>query len=229
MNVFELRTKYNELLEFTADSEVDYHGRFACECYGLNAAWKANPVPIDIELKRPPKGTIAPVAMSDFCVLRADLADALAPFLPGMLRGRVTFRNFRPPADHPGWVTCFPGSGRGVETYRGPYCRHVRCPWECGSMGGNLVGWARGAIVRRDIGDQLAFFGRVAEAIYVRDTVIEEARLRERFPDLSPYEFPVVDEPLDGEVLPGDPDWDGVFRPTEMPALPDDDDPWIER
>ena len=229
MRVFELYTRYDDLLELTADSEREYRRRFACkQCFGLSKEWRANPTPIDIELRRPPKGSIAAVADSGLCVLRTDLADALSAFLPGLMQGRVAFHKYTPPKSHPGWVTCFPDTGSDIDTYRGPYCRHVICVGGCGGIG-NLIGWARGAVLRRDIGDKLAFFGQVATYIYVQDSVLEQAKLRERFPDLRPYEFPVVDEPLDGEVLPGDPEWDGVFRPAPPPEFPGDDDPWVER
>jgi hypothetical protein len=48
--------------------------------------------------------------------------------------------------------------------------------------------------------------------IFVTDTLIADLDLKQRFPDLRLEECPVVDEPLDGETLPGDPEWDGVLR-----------------
>lgn len=229
MRVFELRTKYDELLSLTNDCDAIYQDLHACEgCGGLGANWRASPVAIDLVLRRPPKGSIAAVGGCGLCILRADLAGILAPYFSDLLCGRVKFRNHTPDRKHPGWVGCFPSSGKGIETYRGPYCRHVFCTSGCGGDG-NQIGWARGAIVRKDIGKQRAFFGEVARDVYITDDVLSDTDLLARFPDLRPYEFPVVDKPLDGEVLPGDPEWDGVFRPAPPPEFPGDDDPWVER
>lgn len=227
MRCFELRSRYDELAQATWASEKDYREKHACEqCYGLGAAWRAHPVAIDFDLLGAPRGPIAVIGGCDASVIRADLARALAPHLPRPLFGRVDLKKPRA-TDVPGrWVTCVAGEGRGIDTERGPYCRHVFCA-TCGA-GGNCVGWARGAILHRDIIGRSAFFSNGLRDILVTDALINELDLKRRFPDLRFREFPVVEGPLDGQVLPGDPEWDGIFRPRPKPSLPGDDSPWVQ-
>lgn len=215
MKCYRLYTKYDDLLERTTASEREWRATHACkQCGDPSAAWRAKPVPIDVEVVRSPRGPIASIGGGFVAaVLRADLARTLSPYLLKPLFGSVSVR--RPTAtDHPGrWVTCTPGEGWGINTERGKYCRHGPGCRECGRSGGNWIGWASGAVVRRDIDDRLAFFGDGYGQVFVTDALIDQLDLRKRFPDLRFYEYEVVDEPLDGEALPGDPDWDGIFRP----------------
>ena len=225
MKCYNLYTKYDDLLKMTWENVKEYRAAHACtQCFGASAAWRAHPVPIDIEIIHSPRGPIAVVGDCFPIVMRADLAETLTPYLPSPLFGRVTV--IKPKlTDRPGmWVTCAPGEGCGVETGRGKYCRHVFCVGGCGG-GGNLVGWANGAVLRRDIGDRLAFFGSDLQTVFVTDALIGKLDLKKRFPDLRFYEYDVVDEPLDGEVLPGDPGWDGIFRSGPDVFVPEDVEP----
>ena len=59
-------------------------------------------------------------------------------------------------------------------------------------------------------------------SLFADARLIAEENIKERFPNpkLRMYPVPVVPEPLDGEVLPGDPGWDGVFKKTPLPIPP---------
>lgn len=215
-----LYTKYgaDDLLDLTPASQKEYLTAHACPaCHGASAAWRANPVAFDIEIERSPGGPIAVVRRGCFAsVMRSDLADALKPYLPEPLFGRVSVLKPKP-SDSPGrWVTCVPGEGRGVQTERGEFCRHGICAGGCGAIR-LLVTSVRGGVVQRSVGDRLAFFGdEHFYDVFVTDALIAKLDLKKRFRDLRFYQYDILDEPEDGEVLPGDPGWDGVFRGPRM-------------
>lgn len=225
MKCYELLSKVDEVLTLTLASDKEYRAAHACkQCRSASAAWRAHPVALDVEVIKAPRGPISTIGGGCFAsVLRADLARVLAPHLPRPLFGKVAVR--KPTAtDHPGrWVSCVPGEGRGIDVERGLYCCHVFCKLACGNSG-NWIGWASGAVVRRTIGDRLAFFSNRLD-IFVTDALVEKLDLKKKFPDLRYYEYDVVEEPLDGEVLPGDPGWDGVFRPKPPPEFPEGMEP----
>ena len=79
--------------------------------------------------------------------------------------------------------------------------------------------------MKRYLDDRLVYLDGHG-ALYVDDALAKSLRLRERFPDLRLYRFDVIPEPLDGDVMPGDPGWDGVFREQRsMPEPPKVDPP----
>jgi hypothetical protein len=218
MKYFKLLSTVDDVLEFTSDGESEFLAAAGCKvCWWPSARWRRHPWPVDVAIKRAPRGPIARVVVFP-TVLRADLAELLRPYLPEALWGSVHVE--RPHRSEPAgsWLTCVPDRNINLYSDRGTYCRHVICVGGCGGVG-NLIGWASGAIVRRDIGGRLCFFDHDC-SIFIADELIEKLQLRRRFPDLLFYEYDVVEEPLDGEILPGDPGWDGVFRPRPRPRVP---------
>lgn len=215
---FKLITRFDDLLDLTPACEREYRAAHACrQCFGASAEWRRHPVPIDVEIVKAPRGPIAQIGGGCFAsVVRADLARVLEPHLPRPLFGSVAIR--KPTAtDRPGrWVTCVPGEGRGINAERGENCRHVFCVAGCGGSG-NWIGWAEGAVVARDVRGVRAFFDFDFSHVFVSDELAGLLELKVRFPDLRFKPLRVVEEPLDGEVLPGDPGWDGVFRPRPQP------------
>ena len=212
----------DDLVDLTPESQKNYLSTHACtRCHNASAAWRANPVPLDIEVISLPKGPITMARGGCFAaVMRRDLAEILTPYLRKPMFGRVSAREARP-KDVPGaWVTCVPGEGGGITVDRGKDGPHGVCAEGCGVIRPAVAeGSLHGGILRRDIAHHPAFFGddRFYQII-VTDELIERLDLKSRIPDLR-WQFrryDVIDEPLDGDVLPGDPGWDGVF---EGPAL----------
>lgn len=53
--------------------------------------------------------------------------------------------------------------------------------------------------------------------MYVEEGLVAKLKLPERFKDLKLKRVRVVPEPLDGDVLPGDPGWTGRFKEQPLP------------
>jgi len=77
----------------------------------------------------------------------------------------------------------------------------------------NMMAWARGAIVEISL-DHRRVYQDLSGWVYIDPILAKDLDLKSRFPDLKLIRYDVIPEPLDGDVLPGDPGWDGVFRPN---------------
>jgi hypothetical protein len=52
-----------------------------------------------------------------------------------------------------------------------------------------------------------------AGALFLEASLADELKLKKKFADVKLDRYPVIPRALDGDVLPGDPGWSGVFRP----------------
>ncbi len=83
----------------------------------------------------------------------------------------------------------------------------------------NRVGWAEGAILRRYLSDALVYQS-TSGGLYIESKLATQLKLRKKYPDLLLYPMKMLDDPLDGDTLPGDPGWDGTFRERPTPRAP---------
>jgi hypothetical protein len=185
-------------------------------CYMPRSEWHEQPNPIDVVLEQPPVQGATLASVDSFPVLiRTDLLEALRPHMRGFVIGRCTKRspNGTEPTEY---ATLYTPRSAQLEAHRGPHCRHEQCAG-CGRVWNNVF-WAKGGILARNLDDRVVYQD-VLGWIYVDAELAGDLRLREVFPDLRYYKkYPVIAEPLDGQVLPGDSGWNGVLRPSTSAA-----------
>jgi hypothetical protein len=163
------------------------------------------------------------VAMGDALrLIHERLYDALKSHWGGELVGRCYVELPGRTPQETEYLSVYTPPALTLEAHRGKYCRHNRCKG-CGTIG-NKVFWASGAVLRRYL-DSRGVYQDVYGGIYVRRVLAESLELERRFPDLKLYKVPIIDEPLDGDVLPGDPAWNGRFKERPIPTPPGKDPP----
>lgn len=218
--MFELQSKPDDVAELDQDWE-DQH-KAATRCPGCNR-WRADVPfqPIHARLVKRPRTLIATTGL--FEVVARPVLDTLRPYLSDAVVGdaevKVKGQNKVPayePADD--WVTLHGAHHRLLEIDRGRYSRHSACP-KCGDII-SANGWSHPVIVERTLDDRLLYLGR-SDQIIVDQRLLDATKILERFPTLRAYPIPVVPEPLDGEVLPGDAGWTGTLVRQRMPKPPD--------
>lgn len=144
---------------------------------------------------------------------RKDFLDLIEPYHPDGVRGPcyvpVEGRRVLSTTHE----TCYVPVSRELLATRGEDCRHHRCR-VCKRFL-NKVGWARGAIVGSYLDDRQVY--QNGHDLFIDNRLADEIRLLSRFDDLRLKRVQVVKEPLDGDVLPGDPGWNGRFKERSLP------------
>jgi hypothetical protein len=184
-------------------------------CPGCNR-WRQDVpyAPVDALLRRVPRSLLSTTGL--FKVLSQPLAKILEQYGRGLVFGSV---RLAPGGDVlPNWRTAYSTRETWLEEQRGRYSRHRQCR-VCNTIV-YCNGWAHPVIVERYLDDRWVYLNLSAD-VFVDERLIESESLRDRFPTLRFYPVPVVPEPLDGEVLPGDPGWTGVFTKLPLPKPPD--------
>ncbi|MCW5766675.1 MAG: hypothetical protein KIT68_11950 [Phycisphaeraceae bacterium] len=169
-------------------------------------SWQERPEAIPIEVSALPQGVTSFVGDAPFNLFHTDLLDALGDHLPTeMLWADCLCAVSSHGRDRSVYKYGLISWHRGVWTGRGepsptPYRRCDGC--------GRIFGPRDSAIVARQVhGRRL-----VADAygsLLIRGDLAAELDLVRRFPDLRLFKIPVVDEPKDRWVLPGDSHWKG--------------------
>jgi len=168
--------------------------------------WMANPTPIDCVVAEMPRGSVASAGGAD--LVSIPLWNSLRPYFPDCLLGECRVAGSSTAS---GYMTWCVAPTKALDAHRGPNCRHEMCPG-CGRIR-NMMAWARGAVVERYI-DQRRVYEDLSGRAYIDPALAEELDLKGRFPDLKLIPYEVIPEPLDQDILPGDPGWDGTFRPN---------------
>jgi hypothetical protein len=147
-------------------------------------------------------------------VFRADLLDLLSPYHVDGIRGDCFVGE--PDASLPisSHETCYVTRDRELLVSRGKNCRHRQCRYCKRFL--NRIGWAKDAVVDRYLDDRLVYQDDTGW-MYVEEGLVAKLKLPERFKDLKLKRVRVVPEPLDGDVLPGDPGWTGRFKEQPLP------------
>lgn len=206
-------------LQQTPDSQRRYEAEIGCpQCHMPRAEWDAEPFPIDMDVTSKPQGCVDNVPGYPR-LFHEELFNILKPYLRGNTVGTVRAVNEYGELRVVPYVTSFAPRKLLLETERGRYCRHFRCRI-CGWFG-QRIGWASGGIVERYLDDRLVYHNTDGD-LFVDELVIEKLDLRRRIPDIKLYRYDVIPEPLDGDILPGDPGWTGEFHPQHgLPKGPE--------
>lgn len=196
-----------------------YHTRLMCSECGLpRRGWALNPKPIQIRLTQEPKRTIHGLEAGPSCELvHESLALLLLPFVPSaVLHEVVVVGNSGRLRKKSEYIAATAPRDDQVDPNRGPYCRHDLCPgceialnYNFRSYNGILQRYAKG---RRVFMDAYGSF-------FVDAELADKIRSNKRFTDVRFIEYETIPEPLDGDVLPGDPEWSGKFVKRPCPTF----------
>lgn len=233
--LFYVRSKHDELVTAKTAWMKSFRRRVACADGAIHPgkAWRKRPVPIDVVLADQPRGSVAGVFGVQITVVSLELYKVLRPHLEDILVGQVTC-----PGTVKGksFVSLVVLPERAIDPYRGAAAVHTQCP-HCGLISSEVMNDNAEGIAECVL-DQRQIYADHGSKLFVDEHLVRSARLRERFPDLRFQRWPVVPRPLDGDVLPGDPEWDGVFRPqTEkleayersLPKVSEEDMEWARK
>jgi hypothetical protein len=202
-------------LEFRALPKWEswYQAEIRCSrCIRPGLAWEAAPRAVDAHLCKPPAAAIVSEGLQ---LIREDLMELLRPYWRGAYFGRchlVRGAEVRPLP----YYTALTPARLCINAYRARHCGQHQCP-VCGAIY-NFVLDPAGAIVRSTLDDRLVYQDIWAGEIFVERELARRLQLRERVPGLRWLDtFPVIEKALDGDVLPGDEGWTGVFTPRSPP------------
>ncbi len=185
-------------------------------CLELGQHWHLRPTPISITIEKESKAAwVDLLGDINVSLLHKRVYEAIRPYCTDVVVGTVHLKENTVSSS---FVTITASNASRVRSDRGRHCRHFQ--YDCCKIWRNEIGWASGAIVERELGGRLVCIAHNGNVL-VESSLAKRLELSKRFPRLWLYRIDVVEKPLDGEVLPGDPEWDGVFRPAPPPELPD--------
>lgn len=181
-------------------------------CFGPRPEWQNKPIPQYVE--RVPPVPICPILAAGPNILSEKLTEVLRPHLAGGQFGPVYVEDIKGIRQVPFCTYSVPNQ-LCIVVDRSPFARHRLC--QCGciiSENGN----AKAAILRRTLDDRLLYSSFMG-SLYIDGRLIDQLDLATRFPKLEFDPVPLIDEPMDGDILPGDPGWNGTLtrRPIEIP------------
>jgi hypothetical protein len=208
---YHMNDRRDGVFKLTPDSRARLRNQYECPghspdyaCPFLSLRWSEHPEPIDVVVKETVPNFVSmfddgPV---DLTVLDKAVLEALAPHCRDMYVGKVLLDTGTGDFQPTGFVTVAAPKHQRIQSDRGRHCRHKH--WGCCGVFSNQIGWASGAIVERTLNSRQVYVDQQGWLL-VSDELATQLELRSRFPKLWLYRIEVVPEPLDGEILPGDP------------------------
>lgn len=199
--------------------EQEYFRTIKCDrCLGPKLGY-ADPIPQYVTKRL--KWSIELIFNTCPDVMKTELQAVLSAYLPQALWGPV-YSERRPGerkklTDYVSWWVPYEHC---IVTNRNLLARHEMC--SCGCVLKCNVN-AKPALLRRYLDDRLLYSGTMHELI-IDEVLVRQLDLRARFPDLTFDRLPIIEKPLDGQILPGDPGWNGTLVPKPITVL-DTDDP----
>lgn len=191
-----------------------YNGQETSHCPDLKKAFRARGKPLDVEIIHRPRTSTINIGMAEAFGIRNDLWTLLKPHLSTAIVGTVKLALAGKKAGLPYVTVYLPGQLR-IDVNRGEDAWHTQCP-ECKMITPENFSDKKTA-VSYTLDDRLVYFS-TRDYLLLDGELVDQLDLRRRFPDLRFRRIRIVDEPLDGDVLPGDPGWTGKFTPQDMEA-----------
>lgn len=216
-----LHDRRADIPDLTPESELVLNEKYRCSgklCLYLSNWWHTHPEPIDLSIEWCPKSWSDRPGNLGLRMLNHSIVELLSPYCEGMHFGTVLGRDTKGGLQKTPFVTVAAPRTARIQSHRGRHCRHSH--HSCCNVFINKIGWASEAIVERSLDDRLVYMDEQGDVL-VDSELAERLELKTRFPKLWLYKVAVVPEPLDGEVLPCDPGWDGTFRPGPWPEPPE--------
>jgi hypothetical protein len=211
--IYEIHTKMDDWTQSPPRWERDYMATIACgKCLRPRKGYPFQPIPQYV--MKPPKAPYCVVMNTVPDVVSEELAELIEPYLQDVVWGpvylerddvvgRLKYRSY--------WVR----PDRCIVHSRGPYARHRLC--DCGVIL-NCNPNAKEALLASYLDERL-IYQTTTGSLLIDDELVRKLDLLTRFPMLTLWPYRIIDEPMDGDVLPGDPGWNGVLveRPIEVP------------
>lgn len=179
-------------------------------CEWPNEQWQVNPRPLRIVVEGFTPGCSVGALGCPANMISDQLCDALAEYLPSsIVLDRVRLRTSEGIRDA-GFRSVQVPRQEWVNPFRGKNSIHRYCA-SCNQV----VGFGDNALVSYDVKDRVVVFDASGN-LYIRHEIVEALKLRSRFEDIRLYRIPLLPAPIDGWTLPGDPEWQGVLRVSQI-------------
>lgn len=203
------RFRYEQVFEVHPEWRIWYEKTMKCvKCNWPKRELQEHPKPLEVHVVGSFAGVCTPIAGAAFInVVRHDLHEALKVYLPpSTVWGDCLLRSGNQLKRTP-FSTCYIAKGEIANNWRGLGCRHMYCA-ACNRIGCPHFG--KEAFVLRNVRNSPIVLNHCGSLFIQRDLAIK-LKLRERFEDIRFLKVPVVDQPQDGWILPGDPGWTGTL------------------
>jgi hypothetical protein len=171
--------------------------------------------PLDVEVIDVPTTSIVSIGMADARALRIDLFKVLKPHLKHAITGSVWHIDGAGKRSKLPYVTIWTPPRYRIDINRGEWSRHNVCPL-CGVIS-PLNFNDKQAVAAWALDERMVYLS-TREYLIIDLRLMEKLDLKARFPDLRTIRVRVIEKPLDGDILPGDPGWTGKFEPQDLKA-----------
>lgn len=183
--------------------------------YGLctmsSAQFNRSRKPLNVEVIERPTTSVVSLGMAEGLALRNDFFKALEPHLKEMITGEVWHLDESGKRTRLPYVTIWTPPDNRIDINRGEWSAHNICPL-CGVIS-PLNYNDKEAVLTRSLDKRMVYM-TIRESLVVDLQLMQD--LKARFPDIRAIRIRVIDEPQDGDVLPGDPGWTGKFVPQDL-------------
>lgn len=178
-----------------------------CACCGQVLVRQASS-PVDVHLMRL---TGYPIAMTPvITIVSKKFLDAVGE-TSHLLFGKVFVQG----VEASGYHSVLPDWRYALEMDRGRFCRHAHCQ-DCRRLY-RRNWWAYPATLRKYLDTRRIYMSMHGDIIVCGELA---RKVKNEYGDqVRIYELPVLEHPEDGEVLPSDAEWNGVFTPAAMPKF----------
>jgi hypothetical protein len=184
-------------------------------CTMSSARFNRERKPLDVEVIERPTTSVVHLGMADATALRNDFFKVLRPYLKKTITGEVWHLDETGKRTRLPYVTIWTPPENRIDINRGEWSRHNICPL-CGVIS-PLNYNDKEVVLTRSLDDRVVYLS-MRESLLLDLRLMQDLDLKRRFPDLRAIRIQVLDEPRDGDVLPGDPGWTGEFVPQDLKA-----------
>jgi hypothetical protein len=215
--LYYVRSKLDDTVDASPQWLSLFNSNIACSDpkhygVGFGRRWIRHPQPINITLVREPAGSVAAAGMSPITLMHNKLYNKISAFCDHMLIGTVIVQDQVTGKKRScEYVTIVSRPSEWIDEYRGPDGLHWECP-TCKTIIALRMGDS--GTPESKLNNNLVHQSQDG-ALYFDAELIKGLSIDANFRDLIFIREPLLKKPLDGDVLPGDPEWDGVFRPQK--------------
>ena len=217
--IFSVSPPASQYLDLTDAFEENFEKFYRCggqfsglhgdqnRCIYLDEKFAKSQCPIDAVVKRNSSMPWIHTSPTTLTAIRSDLWDILQPYFPPHVIGRLQIKDSSIQNIN-SYITVYCNHEHFIDYYRGAGSLHNQCP-KCRGIH-YLDASIRQAIVGYSLGEAMVFTDD-GLTLSIDGDLILKLRLKERFPELRFRRIPVIANPMDDDILPGDPEWSGTF------------------
>lgn len=199
--LYRLQSKADETASGGFDMEKEQYSQIYCpECGGIRPEWKPRPINVVLKDIECPMITCIIRGADITKIFQKDLIETVRRHFACQIVGQCHVEV----DGAPDYVTCY--STRTIFVRGGKGEGYWICP-VCGKHSRDRLKRPDN-VLRRDLDDSLVFQDAY-QRMYFRQALVDEIEWS-KFRDAELEKIRIVDRPLDGKRLPGDPDWDAM-------------------